>query len=353
MIRIVSLDLYLMRHWATFVDGVKSVLGSAGVIAERERYDVRLVDAFAKASYRELDYEAEARSQVRFRAELAPRLAGDVYVPEVFPVGTRRKVLTTEWVDGEQLAKSPPAVIQRLTAVGVRCFLMQLLETGYFHSDPHPGNLLVNGAGQLVLIDFGLCAGVSGPDTGLLTQTIVHLMEGDVPAMVEDAVGLGFLPHDVDRAALTPVLRSIFEDAQLARREGGASATYRTTAARRVQFRAVSRQLNQVFFDFPFQVPEYFALITRALIVLEGIAVTGDPAFDLFAAAFPYARTRALQLFGARDMAKIHNAVPRPESGGADRRPPGEEGQRGWARRVWHWATAWGRSPRVPLGAQA
>jgi len=63
-------------------------------------------------------------------------------------------------VNGDQLAKSPSDVINRLTPVGVECFLAQLLEIGYFHADPHPGNLLVTPEGKLALIDFGLCAEV-------------------------------------------------------------------------------------------------------------------------------------------------------------------------------------------------
>ncbi len=60
---------------------------------------------------------------------------------------------------------------------------------------------------------------------------------------------------------------------------------------------AVSLDLNRVFFEYPFLVPTYFALITRAMIVLEGIAVTGDPAFDLFATAYPYAARYGVRLF--------------------------------------------------------
>ena len=58
------------------------------------------------------------------------------------------KVLVTEWIEGAQLAKSPPEVINRLIPVGVECFLIQLLETGFFHADPHPGNLLVTPEGR-------------------------------------------------------------------------------------------------------------------------------------------------------------------------------------------------------------
>ena len=105
----------------------------------------------------------------------------------------------TEWIEGAQLAKSPPEVINKLIPVGVECFLIQLLETGFFHADPHPGNLLVTPEGRLALIDFGLMADVPIQDTKTMTKTIVHLMQGDVPGLVEDAIQLGFLPEDVDK----------------------------------------------------------------------------------------------------------------------------------------------------------
>ncbi len=64
---------------------------------------------------------------------------------------------------------------------------------------------------------------------------------------------------------------------------------YKAVVGRRKKFMSVSLDLNRIFFEYPFLVPNYFALITRAMIVLEGIAVTGDPAFDLFSSAYPYA----------------------------------------------------------------
>ena len=80
---------------------------------------------------------------------------GRIHIPKVYEDLTTRKVLVTEWIEGIQLAKSPPEVINKLTKVGVECFLAQLLETGFFHADPHPGNLLVTEDGKLALIDFG------------------------------------------------------------------------------------------------------------------------------------------------------------------------------------------------------
>jgi predicted unusual protein kinase regulating ubiquinone biosynthesis (AarF/ABC1/UbiB family) len=72
---------------------------------------------------------------------------------------------------------------------------------------------------------------------------------------------------------------------------------------RRKRFIAISTELNYLFFKFPFQVPDYFALVTRALIVLEGIALTGDPSFDIFDAAYPYAQKRAINVAKELSMA--------------------------------------------------
>merc|ERR1719365_524016 len=130
-------------------------------------------------------------------------------------------------------------------------------------------------------------------------------MQGDVPGLVEDAVQLGFLPQDVDRESLTPILQKVFDSAQLAVTEQVKQAKYQAVTSRRKQFWAVSFDLNKIFFLYPFLVPDYFALITRAMIVLEGIAVTGDPEFDLFASSYPYAFKRAVSVFGMKNLSEI------------------------------------------------
>merc|ERR1712073_202839 len=130
--------------------------------------------------------------------------------------------------------------------------------------------------------------------------------QGDVPGLVEDAIQLGFLPEVVDKASLTPVLQSVFDSAQLAVSDQVKSGlTYKAIQSRRKQFWAVSMDLNRIFYLYPFLVPDYFALITRAMIVLEGIAITGDPSFDLFRSAYPYSLRRAVSVFGYRGVVEL------------------------------------------------
>eukprot|EP01062_Namystynia_karyoxenos_P073219 TRINITY_DN70050_c0_g1_i1.p1 TRINITY_DN70050_c0_g1~~TRINITY_DN70050_c0_g1_i1.p1 ORF type:complete len:501 (+),score=155.97 TRINITY_DN70050_c0_g1_i1:55-1557(+) len=295
----VALDLHLMRCYARAVEAGWRAAFALGMACPREQFDLALLDTFAAASFRELDYRHEARSQERFRRELVPRMRGRVHVPRVHGDASARRVLTTEWVHGEQLALSPPRVIERLVPVGVECFIMQLLDLGFFHSDPHPGNLLVTPDGRLALIDFGLCAEVPLPSAEAMTTALLHLLKGDVGALLGDAVVLGFLPADVDLASLKPAVDRVFEKARLT--SGGGVGVRR----RRRQFGEVSRELNRIFFDYPFRVPDYFALVTRALIVLEGIALTGNSEFDIFAAARPHAARRAPGMVGSRNFVSL------------------------------------------------
>jgi len=293
-------DIYIMRLIARTTQWIKTTL------TYQRPFDVALLDTFARATMKELDYVNEASNQRKCKIELEPRLKDRIYVPDVYGKYTTRKVLVTEWIEGAQLAKSAPDVINRLIPVGVECFLIQLLETGFFHADPHPGNLLVTPDGKLALIDFGLMADVPIQDTRTMTKTIVHLMQGDVPGLVQDAIELGFLPENVDKESLTPTLQKVFDSAQLALTDQVKQGlTFKAIQGRRKQFWAVSFDLNKIFYLYPFLVPEYFALITRAMIVLEGIAVTGDPDFDLFRSAYPYSLKRAVSLFGYKGVAVI------------------------------------------------
>ena len=213
-------DIYILRLVARSWQWLKSTF------TYQRPFDVALLDAFAGATLKELDYLNEAANQIKCKEALEPRQRDKIYIPKVYEKHTTRKVrktltifneykikhlffsvrtnmfaqvLVTEWIEGAQLAKSPPEVINKLIPVGVECFLIQLLETGFFHADPHPGNLLVTPEGRLALIDFGLMADVPIQDTKTMTKTIVHLMQGDVPGLVEDAIQLGFLPEDVDK----------------------------------------------------------------------------------------------------------------------------------------------------------
>jgi predicted unusual protein kinase regulating ubiquinone biosynthesis (AarF/ABC1/UbiB family) len=156
--------------------------------------------------------------------------------------------------------------------------------------------------GKLCLIDFGLCATVDEQAREGMTQAIVHLLARDFHSLVhDDTKQLGFLPQDFDTTELKPLLTKILT--------GGLLESGSNLQTRKRKFMEISNELNEVFFQYPFSVPPFFALVTRGLGLLEGIALTGDPDFDIFRASAPYATKRAMQMVMARSWTTRRNAT--------------------------------------------
>lgn len=299
MLQSFSLDLFLLQKVAALSDTVLTAL------THQLPFHKNLFHSFARGSYSELDYENEAKNQIKFKTELEKRNC-DVLIPSVYQEHSTTKVLTTQWINGIRLSDAPKETIQQLIPIGVELFLTQLLDLGSFHADPHPGNLLVttcekSGKKQLCLLDFGLCADIEKKDCDAITRAIVHLLVRDFDTLIsKDAKDLGFLPMEYNTDELKPLLKNILTIGVLEDRTSNLKQ-------RKRKLMEISNDLNEVFFMYPFSVPPFFALITRGLGILEGIALTGDPNFDIFGAAIPYARRRAVGVLGAHSLRKLRN----------------------------------------------
>ena len=135
--------------------------------------------------FEELDYEREAAHAQRFRALYDTRhglgRGRPVRVPRVYPELSSTHVLTMEWMEGVRLNDAASLRAQDLDAgqlvkAGVVCSLRQLLEEGFFHADPHPGNLMVTVTGELVYLDFGMCREISAEDRQGLIKVLVNFV---------------------------------------------------------------------------------------------------------------------------------------------------------------------------------
>jgi predicted unusual protein kinase regulating ubiquinone biosynthesis (AarF/ABC1/UbiB family) len=162
--------------------------------------------------------------------------------------------------------------------------------------------MLVTQDGKLCLIDFGLCTDVDLQTRNALTKAIVHLLIKDFDSLVlEDAKELGFLPRDYDANEIKPIIAKILTVGIV---EGGSNMHNRKR-----KLMEITSELNEVFFRYPFSVPPFFALVTKGLGLLEGIALTGDPDFDIFRASAPFARRRAISVLGSR----FSRRAPQPQ----------------------------------------
>ena len=148
--------------------------------------------------------------------------------------------------------------------------------------DPHPGNMIRTPDGRLAILDFGLMTEIDDNIKYGMIEAISHLVHRDYDSIVADFVTLDFIPEDTDLRPILPVLAKVFDQAL----EGG--------GAKNINFQELAADLAQITFDYPFRIPPYFALIIRAIGVLEGIALVGDPNFAIVDEAFPYISKRLL-----------------------------------------------------------
>ncbi|MGK7903300.1 MAG: ABC1 kinase family protein [Hormoscilla sp.] len=272
---VISLDLYILRSLA---DWAKKNI-------KRVRSDlVAIADEFGARIYEEMNYTQEGRNAERF-AELYGHLQ-DIYVPRIYWEYTGRRVLTMEWVTGTKLTKLEEIAAQGLDArhlieVGVNCSLRQLLEHGFFHADPHPGNLLASPDGKLVYLDFGMMSQVKNYQRYGLIEAVVHLVNRDFEGLANDYVNLEFLSPDTDLSPIIPALENVFNNAL------GASVA-------ELNFKSITDRLSALMYEYPFRVPAYYALIIRSLVTLEGIAINVDPNFKVLSKAYPYVAKRLL-----------------------------------------------------------
>ncbi|GIL78183.1 hypothetical protein Vretifemale_7622 [Volvox reticuliferus] len=279
----ISKDLYVMRRAV----GVYEKLVKR-FTAQTTDYQ-RLLSTFAEGLYTEMDFRNEALNAARM-AELLEQsefASTDIVIPKPFMDLTTRRVLTMEWVTGVKLTTLSPGEIRGLVKVGQEAFLTQLLEIGFFHGDPHPGNLLkvTEGphAGKLALLDFGLVAEIPQRDRQAMVSATIHLANRDWSALIDDFVELGFLPPDPDRALIIPVMDRVLSPYL---RGGGAAA---------FNFSALSQDLLAATLEIPFSVPPYMSLLARSVATLEGIALAGDPQYAMVAQAYPFVARKVLR----------------------------------------------------------
>ncbi|MFS8840893.1 ABC1 kinase family protein [Synechococcus sp. W55.2] len=271
-----SLDLYLIR-WASTWLGPWLPLNLGSTLTA-------VVDEFGRKLFEEIDYLHEGRNCERFAEYF--RDDPDVYVPRIFWAYSTRRVLTLEWIDGIKLTdveriRAANLEVKQLVRIGVVAALKQLLEYGFFHADPHPGNLFALADGRLAYIDFGMMDQLTEEMKEYLVDALVHLVDRDYNALIDDFIHLGFLQPDVGRQELIPALEKVLADVL-------------TQEVVNFNFKTATDQFSDLMYRYPFQVPSHFALVIRSLVTQEGVALSLYPQFRIVGVAYPYVAKRLL-----------------------------------------------------------
>ena len=282
---IVDVDLAALRKVGGWLSHVRLVYDRVDAPA--------LVEEFAQTSLEEIDYLNEASNSERFAADFS----GDdrVAVPAVVWERTTRRVLTLEDVtaikitdvDALRAAGIDPAEVAPVFA---EVMFDQLFTNGFFHADPHPGNIFVTpvaddagGRGwKLTFIDFGMMGEVPATTRSGLRKLLIAAASRDGRGLVTAMQDVGVLLSTADTAELERAMIALF-----ARFGGMGFAELREVDPR--EFRIFAAQFGEVVRSLPFQLPENFLLVIRAMTLTSGVASALDPSFNLWDSVEPYA----------------------------------------------------------------
>jgi predicted unusual protein kinase regulating ubiquinone biosynthesis (AarF/ABC1/UbiB family) len=252
------------------------------------------LNEFATTIFEEMDYVQEGRNAETFRGHF--KSWREVYVPVIHWSHVSPRVLTMEFIEGTKVLDvqtltergvNPPDVVKLIA----RTYLKQLLEDGFFHADPHPGNLRLMYDGRLAFFDFGMVGRITPRMQSLMIDAFFHIVERDVKGLTQDMINLNFLSQNVDRDSIRLVVEKLFTD-------------YLNLKLGEVRFRELTYELADVVYEYPFTIPANFTYVMRAIMTLEGIGLTLDPNFSFFDVAKPYAKEFMLKREGRqfRDM---------------------------------------------------
>jgi predicted unusual protein kinase regulating ubiquinone biosynthesis (AarF/ABC1/UbiB family) len=276
---------------------------------------VGLYREFSRTVYEELDYQREGRNAERFAIMFASE--PDVIVPKVLWEYTTHRVLALEWMDGikvgdvEALVKADvdrDAVALRI----VRLYFRQVLEDGFFHADPHPGNIFVQpgtDGTRLVFVDFGMVGTITSRMKRAMIDAMIGIVQQDARLVVRALNALGFLGEEAQLELIEQAIGIL-----LARFGSMPFGQLRETDPSEV-----AGDVEELLYDQPFRLPSQFAFLGRAIGMLVGLATSLSPSFNFIDAATPYARQMIqqdgvsgfLRMFGVESVQALGRDVVR------------------------------------------
>ena len=269
---IIKGDIEILRKVTKFAERFPSLNENADWAGMLREFD--------ETVHEEMDYAAEGRNAERFSENFKDW--SNVHVPKIYWFATTSKVLTMEFIHGtkvtalEELQERnvSPEKVNRLL---IRTYLKQLLEDGFFHADPHPGNLLVMPDGRLAFFDFGMVGRITPQLQSKMIDAFFHVVAKDAEEIAQDLIDLGFLKPGADETRIKEVVVKMFK-------------LHLDLKLKDVKFKELTYDLADVMYDYPFRLPSNFTYIMRALMTLEGIGIITDPEFNFFETAKPYAK---------------------------------------------------------------
>jgi len=265
----IASDLDLLHMLASLVERA---------IPETRLYSpVGLVRQFDRAIQEELDFSQEAENASRF----ARNFESDTTVrfPKVYRAASSKRIITLEYFDGKKLdhAIQDGASPQRIVKIALNAMVKQIFEDGFFHADPHPGNVIVLGKGDecvLGLIDLGMVGRLSPRLRDLTIDLMVAASRSDYEAIADALYAIGTPSRRVELTVFHADVAHLSE-------------RYLGRTLRDIEASVFIRDLLQLSAKYGLEVPTDFVLVAKAMMTVEGIGKQIDPTLDLFAESRP------------------------------------------------------------------
>ena len=238
---------------------------------------------FFELLYLEIDYIHEGKNADRFRDNF--RNYSQVIVPQVYWQYTTQQVLTLEYLPGIKIddrasLEASHINTKEVIQLGITCYLKQLLEDGFFQSDPHPGNMAVSPKGEIIFYDFGTMAEVKSIAQDQMVKTFFAVLKKDTNEVVQTLIYMGLIEPVSD---LTPIKRMV-------------AFILKEFTDKPIDVRAFEQMSSEIYLMFeqqPFRLPPQMTFIIKSLTTLDGIARALDPQYNLLAAAQPFIKNIA------------------------------------------------------------
>jgi ubiquinone biosynthesis protein len=239
---------------------------------------VEIAEDFADTLNRELDYEAEGRNADRFRRNFQDDPG--ICIPWVYWEYTTKRLLVLEFIEGikiDQIAEIDAAGRDRnaIASHAAHMIIQEVLQDGFFHADPHPGNFIVMEDNVLGAMDFGMVGYLSRGDRVNLIQLYNVAVQMNAKGATEELIHIGAAPPDVDRRTLTRDVERLLQ-------------RYAGLGLKDIRLQELMDDVMPVVFEHRLKLPSNFWLLIKTLAMMEGIGLRLAPEFDVFAFSQPY-----------------------------------------------------------------
>jgi len=258
---------------------------------------LRIVDAFEKSIKEELQFLREVGNMEHFAKDFEGNDA--IYVPKAYRKLCTDQLICMEFIDGIKVSE-----IEKLNAldidptqvakVGVDLYLEQVLEHGFFHADPHPGNIFViPDTEQVCFIDFGMMGTIMPNDQETLSDLLLYFLQQNVKKIIPLLEKVAVKVEIPDYKKLEYDLYELIEDVS-------------NTALQNIKLSSILDQFKTVLYENKITLPHYLYMLIRALVIIEGVGLKLDPAFNMTENLQPYTSKITKKRFSLKRLFKMN-----------------------------------------------